>query len=241
MKFLRILSIVVPVAIKKIVTTKRLVLLLFLFGIFYYLYPSLHPSPSNEEMFFKHLEEEPVEFKSAEKQPCPEFPKSELFIGKKSLKNWQYIKDHPEYHGCTGLIYVNSESFPGQCKGRKEIISGEIFLFPGEYCRNDNCAACPKDKPQIGCTTTCPLTFSHTKSSMHQQLADLLTKRTSDFMGFAIKLNRDNNKLEITYNSYTCNPQWFGGDRKIGKCGNIDWKNELEKALRKQLKLKLKR
>lgn len=219
MKFLRILSFIVPVIMKKIITPKRLALL-FLFGfLFYFLYPFSSPSFG------------------ASQNNCPDFPEDGFHWNLNALDNWKYTKDHPEYI-CTGLIYVNSEPFKNECG--EQFSSGEIFLFPGMSCSND-CNLCPtneKERPKINCKVNCPLTHPKIRKTFHQQLIDITTERASDFMGFSVEFDEDNDSIIIKYNSYTCNEQWFGnGKKQIGKCDGIDWHNKLKIYLEKELKL----
>lgn len=218
MNFLRILSFVIPVILKKIITPKRLVLLFLLGFLCYSLYTYISPLPS------------PPPSESS----CPEFPKDGFHWNANALANWRYVKDHAGYNGCTGLIYVNSEPFKNKCG--KQFSSGEVFLFPGTYC-TDNCTRCPnvEDRPSIDCRTTCPLNNAKISATLHQQLTDVLTKRTADFMGFSIKLDGDINSRGVSYNSATCNPQWFE-DKEIGQCNNIDWQHELSKFLEGNLR-----
>jgi len=221
MNFFKTFSFLAPVIIKKIITPKRLVLLLLL-GFLSYLYISR----TAKDTFS-------VPIGTFEKSSCPEFPKNGFFLSSNSLDNWNYIKKHPDY-GCTGLIYVNNDPFDSKDGCKKPFLSGEIFLFPGVSCTNDNdCAICPniKERPEINCKTNCPLIMNtKMRTTLHQQLVNLLSEDSSHFMGFSVKPNG-----KISYNSYTCNTQWFGKN-EIGQCGGIDWQNKLKKFIEDKLK-----
>ena len=238
MNILKIIRFVAPVIMKKMITPKR-ISFLFLFGFLFYTFYTLIPRHV-EDPFFKHLEEGTEG--TLEILACPEFPVNGFFLSKNSLNNWNYTKEHQEY-GCTGLVYVNNKPFNNQSGCRRQFKSGEVFLFPGIYCKhqssavdNDTCVRCPdiRKRPKINCKANCPLTHPKNPTTLHKQLVDLLGGKTSDFMGFALKFDKSKNNAKIKYTSYTCNPQWFGSG-KIGQCGNVDWQSKLDHFLKEKL------
>lgn len=144
-----------------------------------------------------------------------------------AIENYTAYKASPgmwNAYGLTGLMTMTIWPKIDWCYSA--VASGLFFLFPGTYFSNENYTA----NCSISCQSSVPAMGPNNPNPLHLQMCDLLDKPTTYFIGFALKLDSNGNKL-IGYNSGICNVYWFG-DRQIpANFNGVNWQQIISGTL----------